>query len=379
MTASGRLAVLNRHGSIAEVKEKGSEMERLDRIRGCLLAGAAGDALGAAVEFMDWASIRQQFGVQGIRDFVPAYGKLGAITDDTQMMLFTAEGLLRANVSQTANGFCDSRAMIHQALLRWYLTQGGKPRIAIEQDGWLIAEKELWSRRAPGMTCMSALGASKALGEFAHNDSKGCGGVMRVAPHAFFPDAFDLAADNAHLTHGHPSGYQASGLFADILRRLDLQQCELQDAIAQSLAEHGHKPGMEETRDLVEYAVRQSKTGIQPTPEGIAVMGGGWVAEEALGIGLWCALMADSLEQGVCWAVNHSGDSDSTGLIAGNLLGIQTGTKAIPQRWLKQLELREVIEQVASDIDWVPQHYCAGSSGEDTAVAARYPAKDWPL
>lgn len=354
-------------------------MERLDRIRVCLLAGAAGDALGAAVEFMNWTSSRQQFGVQGIRDFVPAYGKLGAITDDTQMMLFTAEGLLRANVSQRANGFCGSRALIHQALLRWYRTQGGKPKIDIEQNGWLIAEQDLWSRRAPGMTCLSALGASKALGDFAHNDSKGCGGVMRVAPHAFFPDAFDLAADNAHLTHGHPSGYQASGLFADILQRLDQRQCDLQEAIEQSLAEHGQTPGMEETRELVEYAVRQSKAGIQPTPDGIAVMGGGWVAEEALGIGLWCALMADSLEQGIYWAVNHSGDSDSTGLIAGNLLGIQTGTEAIPQRWLDHLELRDVIEQMASDIDWVPQHYCAGSSGEDAAVAVRYAAKDRPV
>lgn len=77
-------------------------MNQLDRIRGCLLAGAAGDALGAAVEFMDWPSIRQKFGERGIRDFAPAFGKLGAVTDDTQMMLFTAEGLLRAWVRQSS-------------------------------------------------------------------------------------------------------------------------------------------------------------------------------------------------------------------------------------------------------------------------------------
>ena len=105
-------------------------------------------------------------------------------------------------------------------------------------------------------------------------------------------------------------------------------------------------------------------------------MGGGWVAEEALGIGLWCALMANSLEEGICWAVNHTGDSDSTGLIAGNLLGIQLGPDAIPERWLESLELREVIEQLAHDIEWVPRTYCGDYSSnvaEDERIWARYP------
>lgn len=144
----------------------------------------------------------------------------------------------------------------------------------------------------------------------------------------------------------------------------------------QSLAEHGQKPGMAETREMVEYALRQCEAGIVPTPEGIAVMGGGWVAEEALGIGLWCALMASSLEEGICWAVNHTGDSDSTGLIAGNLLGIQLGPDAIPERWLEALELREVIEQLAHDIEWVPRTYCGDYSSnvvEDERIWERYP------
>ena len=62
-------------------------METIDRIKGCLLGGAVGDALGAAVEFQDWPEIKQQFGPAGIQDFQMAFGVLGAITDDTQMML----------------------------------------------------------------------------------------------------------------------------------------------------------------------------------------------------------------------------------------------------------------------------------------------------
>ena len=68
----------------------------LDRFRGCLLAGATGDALGAPVEFMCRTEILHRFGAAGITTFAPGYDYPGAITDDTQMTLFTAAGLLAA-------------------------------------------------------------------------------------------------------------------------------------------------------------------------------------------------------------------------------------------------------------------------------------------
>ena len=74
------------------------------RVAGCLLGGAVGDALGAPIEFMRLSEIRERFGPQGLREFAPAYGRLGAITDDTQMTLFTAEGLLRAMTRGYARG-----------------------------------------------------------------------------------------------------------------------------------------------------------------------------------------------------------------------------------------------------------------------------------
>jgi ADP-ribosylglycohydrolase len=63
------------------------------RVRGCLLGGAIGDALGAPVEFMRLAQIKKRFGPDGTVDYAPAYGRIGAITDDTQMTLFTAESV----------------------------------------------------------------------------------------------------------------------------------------------------------------------------------------------------------------------------------------------------------------------------------------------
>ena len=98
-------------------------MKRLERIKGCLLGGAVGDALGAPVEFLEWSAIEAKFGPQGIVDFAPAFGTTGAITDDTQMMLFTAEGLLRAYVCGSSRGTCHVPSIIHHALLRWLITQ----------------------------------------------------------------------------------------------------------------------------------------------------------------------------------------------------------------------------------------------------------------
>ena len=63
-----------------------------DRFLGCLLGGAVGDALGAAVEFESRAEILETFGPDGITDYAPIYGGLGRIIDDTQITLFTAEG-----------------------------------------------------------------------------------------------------------------------------------------------------------------------------------------------------------------------------------------------------------------------------------------------
>ena len=239
-------------------------MKRVGRIKGCLLGGAVGDVLGAPVEFLEWSAIRAKFGLQGIVDFAPAYGMTGAITDDTQMMLFTAEGLLRAYVRGSSRGICHVPSVIHHALLRRLMTQDYQTTTRVSLDGWLVKERALWSRRAPGHTCISALKASQHFGFLAENNSKGCGAVMRVAPCAFFGNAFDYAAESGRLTHGHPTGYMSAGLFADILQRMADRQDSLEHALTESLAAHGHKPGMEETRAILENVLFYFYEGYRP-------------------------------------------------------------------------------------------------------------------
>ncbi|MGI8546622.1 MAG: ADP-ribosylglycohydrolase family protein [Gemmatimonadaceae bacterium] len=108
----------------------------------------------------------------------------------------------------------------------------------------------------------------------------------------------------------------------------------------------------------LETALTLARSG-PPTVQRVEQLGQGWVAEEALAIAVYCALVAgEDFEAGVRLAVNHSGDSDSTGAITGNILGTMLGVGAIPARWLASLELRSQITEIADDIF---QQYEAGA------------------
>lgn len=330
-----------------------NQAQQINRSVGCLLGGAVGDALGAPVEFSSKPEIIKRFGIKGVRDFVFAYGRVGAITDDTQMTLFTAEGCLRAITHGTTAGADDQTNLIRHAYMRWLMTQGSKGESPVERNGWLIEQDELFSRRAPGNTCLSALRRDGAE----RNDSKGCGGIMRVAPcgilHAGDPDkAFKLGLEAAKLTHGHPTGYLAAAVFAAIIAELVVGKT-LESAIEASRAILIRSSNHEETLNALDAAVRRAHAK-EKSETAIPALGEGWIAEEALAISVYCALMAGNLEEGIITAVNITGDSDSTGAITGNLLGAIYGASVVPSRWLEQLELRDVIETVAQDLILLP-------------------------
>ena len=65
-------------------------MGNIDKYRGCLLGGAAGDALGYAIEFDREEAIAARYGSRGIRDYQLDERGLAPFSDDTQMTLYTA-------------------------------------------------------------------------------------------------------------------------------------------------------------------------------------------------------------------------------------------------------------------------------------------------
>jgi ADP-ribosylglycohydrolase len=341
--------------------------------RGCLLGGAVGDALGAPVEFMTLEQIQGRFGPLGVTGLEGGTWPAGSITDDTQMTLFTAEGLLRAQVRGALKGIVHPPSVVDHAYARWLHTQGEhSPRWAKWNtdgyDGWLVGLQELHVRRAPGRTCLSALNAERAgTLERPLNDSKGCGGVMRIAPVGLLAPrdrAFSLGVEIASLTHGHASGHLAAGFLASVIAALR-DGDQLDTALDGATEELEGYDGCEETLTAVSAARRLAHTGA-PSPEQVERLGGGWVGEEALAIGLYAVLATRSFAEAVVLGANHGGDSDSTAAIAGSLAGIIYGEGAIPPDWLGTLELRDAISQVAEDLHRATH----GGSGWD-------PEREW--
>jgi ADP-ribosylglycohydrolase len=342
---------------------------RAERFRGVLLGGAVGDALGAAVEFMSRTEILSWFGPHGIRDFVAVDGRLGALTDDTQLTLFCAEAILRAHASGALRDDHAAHARERaRSYLRWLLTQGEAQDLLDVPASWLMGQPELFHRRAPGQTCLSSLRAMRTLGEPAGNTSKGCGGVMRVAPIGLFhshwyeaSDRFDASvfragADDAALTHGHACGHLPAGFLA-LLIALTAAGVPLEVAVERSRRQLVALPDHEQTAAALDRAVALAHTS-PCDPGQLASLGYGWVGEEALAIALYCTLgcarTGGTLDAAVTLAVNHDGDSDSTGAITGSLIGALSGESAVPARWLELLELREVLTTVADDLAGAP-------------------------
>ncbi|MBT7087483.1 ADP-ribosylglycohydrolase family protein [bacterium] len=333
-----------------------------EHFKGCILCGAIGDALGAPIEFMAIDQIRSTYGDQGLTYYSEAYGRNGAITDDTQMTLFTAEGLILSKVRQEYEGDKGVISSGYHALLRWLYTQETTLQDNLIQnhgtcsiiDGVLTGHKELFALRAPGNSCLSSLKSGK-LGTIGDpiNNSKGCGGVMRMAPVGLAYDdaekAFHFGCKLAALTHGHPTGYLAAGTFAALIS-LIISGYPLTEAIEDSTlilkADKNHEETLREIGNAVDTVGK-----LTPGPEVIEDIGAGWIAEEALAISLYCSLVAeDDFKKGALLSVNHSGDSDSTGSITGNILGALYGIDIIPEKWLTELELEELLDETAGDL-----------------------------
>ncbi|MBA8827042.1 ADP-ribosylglycohydrolase [Saccharopolyspora lacisalsi] len=357
-----------------------------ERFMGSMVAGALGDALGYGIEFQPIEMIRRSRGEQGVTGPVTRDG-VAEISDDTQMMLFTLEGLIRAHVARRISPVDnDPIPEVQHAYQRWLHTQnrpwrqaGGPYAVHLPQpDGWLSTNRALYAARAPGNTCMTALmnfAQTRVSANFAGpiNDSKGCGGVMRAAPVAVWSndpaEVFHAAAGTAALTHGHPSGYLSAGVLATIVHQL-IRSVSLSDSVRMVRELLIRWRGHEEQLRAMDTATRLAERGVLTPEEITAEIGEGRIGEEALAIGLYAVLATDNLRDAMLLSVNHSGDSDSTGIVCGNIAGAVHGMRGIPHDWPSVLELHDVIEALSRDAlaEFSPE------PPTDAAWTRRYPA-----
>jgi len=383
----------------AEKRKKEKEVN-LDPIRGCLLGGAVGDALGYAVEFIEDYAIFERYGAEGITEYTldKVSGK-ALISDDTQMTLFTANGLLVGDTRGCMRGIQGwPRGYVAMAYQDWLYTQTGlyenRAERGYNQRSWLCDVPELYARRAPGNTCLSVLSEAALAGHVddyianPRNDSKGCGGVMRVAPLALnyqmAIDKLDMeAAQIAAITHGHSLGYMPAAVLCHIInrivfpseKRMTLREIVIEAKKTVEKIFEGDKH-LKELTDIIDRAIVLSENNFDDL-KNISALGQGWVAEETLAIAIYCSLRYENdFSRGIIAAVNHSGDSDSTGAVTGNILGALIGYEAIEDKWKKDLECADVVIEMADDIC----HGCQMSeysSYHDAPWALKYMNMHW--
>ncbi len=359
----------------------------VDSIRGCMMAGAAGDALGYKVEFMSRQAILSCFGDQGITKFALDSNGKALISDDTQMTLFTANGMLMGLTRGYMRGIGGRpEKYVDGAYLDWYYTQTGKKREILSGDWhytWLRDLPELATLRAPGNTCLSAC-ESLYKGYNVQNNSKGCGGIMRVAPMALFDAAYVSRNENgyslvelaeaggeiAECTHKHPLAFLPASLLTILLYKVvpmsvEHVQEEIDSIVADTvnildrIYKGKYESDKQYLKELTERAVRLAHSDISDA-DAIRQLGEGWVAEETWAIALYCAIRhIDSVEDAIIASVNHNGDSDSTGSVCGNIMGAIYGYEHIKERNIfcpegknleETLELSEIILALADDL-----------------------------
>ena len=351
------------------------------------MAGAAGDALGYEVEFMSRRSILSRFGENGITKFALDRNGKALISDDTQMTLFTANGMLMGLTRGYMRGIGGRpEKYVDGAYLDWYYTQTGRKRELLIDDWhptWLRDLPEMAQLRAPGNTCLSAC-ESLFRGENAQNNSKGCGGIMRVAPIALLDAGYasrnkngysieelaEAGGEIAEVTHKHPLGFLPASLLTVLLYKVvpmsSKQVYEEIDSIVAdtvNILDRIYKGKYESDKrylkELTNKAVQLAYSDISDA-DAIRELGEGWVAEETWAIALYCAIRhIDSVENAIIASVNHDGDSDSTGSVCGNIMGAIYGYEHIKERNIfctegKQLEdtleLSEIILALADDL-----------------------------
>lgn len=303
--------------------------EVLDRVRGCLYGCAVGDALGYPVEFMHVRGGSNV--VKGFSSSLAYLSDVGAAlyTDDTQMTLRTAMGLLHARTF-------DDIHTAGECVAEQYIT-------------WMNEDPP----RAPGNTCLFGCRRLEAIGVnhwrvCGKPEGGGCGTVMRSGPYGLWhntdPQLAGLwAGEHSYMTHGHTMASSAAAALAAGVAYLfhDDDQFELVETMVEAAEWFDGN-----TACMLTEAFAYANDLADPADVLDKFLG--WRGDEAIAASLYCLLMKwNSFDEAVLLAANSPGDSDSLGAITGALAGTMHGFKAIDPEWTSCIEDADFLESVS--------------------------------
>lgn len=312
-------------------------MDLQERVVGCVLGLAMGDALGAPFEFLRAANVP---------DPAPAlelpwmHLPPGSTTDDTAM----ARNLVRSLGDR--GGFDeDDLARRH---LDWFATRspgvGSLTRRVLSRAdrGTPVSEaaREVWEQRGPEVSAGNgSVMYCVPLGLALANEP---GRLAELAPRLSAITHYDERCRTAVL---------AVTAAAAALARGD----DRETSVAAGLEAALPRPGGEELEFLVE-AVGGTRP-VDGPDMGFCLF--------AAAVGLQAVLRHEGFEEGVRAVVALGGDTDTNAAVAGGLLGTLVGREGLPETWLGRLLERESIEREAEALARVAAEAPGSPPGPD--------------
>lgn len=358
----------------------------LEKINGCLLGGALGDAFGAPVEgLMKLSDVRATFGPNGQQEFT--YYKsffddaecegVGVITDDTTMTMCSLAGMIDAVQKENV------MAHISPSQWQYYLAWGSKQTYGKAIAGFVQMPQQIPDYLEPFLftsgagrgtmagllqgdygTIAKPLRYKMTLGDRkVVSPNNGCGAMMRIVPMAFLSPEYDvvkLARINAAMTHGHADAINTAAATA-ILVKNALQYDDIGKALLHSRSEAEQLPQAAVVLDAWDMAEEEYLDN-PASMDAINALGYRFKPQNpftalpvftqviyALHHAARCEPDADGFKDVMRLAVNHAGDSDSVGAVAGNILGAAWGEHALPQDWLDLVMCKNEIVNIGKE------------------------------
>jgi ADP-ribosylglycohydrolase len=304
-----------------------------DRFVGTLMGFAIGDALGMPAEFLSRDQIRRYYG-RPITDFVKAHPghacdflPQGSYTDDTQMMLATAECLVECKKMDPARQA--------DALLAWYLNT--------------VPHRAPMRANVRACKHLSTGRAWTKSGVF----SSGCGAAVRMPPIGllFYQDPETLtraALDACLITHTEPRARAASLAVAYLIARLvqATDRCSAGDQVLETADRVASLDG-----DMAAMLRWVTQIIHLPPEEALFEIGTSADALEAIPAAVYCFLKHPRNFPGAVLAAVNGGDAaGSIGALTGSMVGALAGIDAIPIHWREQVENADVLQGVAENL-----------------------------
>ncbi len=353
-------------------------MAESDRFRGALLGCASGDALGYPLQNFSVGRIQRKFGPFGLRTLVrdAKNGRKAPVSDNTQMVLATIDGILWADAKKL-----DIVDGIYRGYMRWFYSQTGEEprsgqrtwmrRQSHEREFCLVREKFMHARRNPEEGLLNAFSRdTRGSVRVKVNDSKGSGALMRAVPIGLILAgdsklAFDTAVNAAALSHSNPVAYYSAGALAALISCLmygltlpkSLERVEV-------LLSKMHKTNS--ILSLLSAAEGQAnnhpagKSGTWDHLDALASLGNGSQADEALAMAVYIALAVDDPLDALIVGANHSGKSNTVSALVGAIEGVRFGAGFMPEYWSDILEGQEALSFMTDKLYYVYQKYHPG-------------------